>query len=207
MSKVKELFVETKKVIEAYNKQAEALEAQEQELKGELETLQNEMIAIMMDLEGASVSDKVYLKIRQKEIVTKAEIIGTILEELAEEKTDLKLQFVLRQSIKHDSGNKAGLSAQQIVEKYRYLMLAEIAEIGNEMQKQYNAIAPDVMEVFEDEAVRKEFPRLEYAFNSDQYTPTFSWFSDSVVSKKDVFSSCRGYKPNKPNHMEAGTNE
>ncbi|MCY8499637.1 hypothetical protein P8917_09160 [Bacillus atrophaeus] len=86
-------------------------------------------------------------------------------------------------------------------------MLAEIAEIGHAMQHQYNAIAPDVYELFEDEEVKKEFPRLEYVFNSEHYTPSFSWFSDSVVSKSDVFSAGRGAKPNKPKHMEDDNNE
>lgn len=213
MTKVKDLFVETKKVIEEYNKQAEALEAQEQELKGELEVLQAEMTAIMIDMETASVSDKVYLKIKQKEIVTKTEIIGTILEDLQEEKTALRLQFapIYRQALRQDAVNRSGYSATEIAKKYRYMMLQEISEIGIQMQHQYNAIAPDIYEVFEDEAVRKEFPRLEYVFNSDQYTPSFGWFGDSVISKSDVYSAGRGAKPVKPksmeSNMEADTNE
>jgi len=70
------------------------------------------------------------------------------------------------------------------------------------MQNQYKQIAPEIYDVFEDEAVRKEFPRLEYVFREELYTPSFGWFSDAVVSKNEVFSACRGYKPNKPGHVE-----
>jgi hypothetical protein len=205
---VRDLFVETKKVVADYKEKVSKLNDQERELNAELITLQDEMTANILDQEGASVSELVYLKIQAKEINYKTEIIKVLLEELAEERAALKLEFtpIYRTAIRKDYSDKSGqYNATEIMERYRYLMLKEISDIGKQMQQQYFDIAPDVYEVFEDSEVQKEFPRLEYVFNQDHYTPSFGYPSDAVISKNDVFGACRGYIPNKPQHMEEVT--
>ncbi|XJZ28622.1 hypothetical protein ACF5W4_07490 [Bacillota bacterium Lsc_1132] len=201
MKKVKDLFVETKKVVKEYKKQAEALEAQEQELKLELSVLHSDMNAIFLDMETADLSDKIYLKMKVKEITSKAEIIETMLEELAETIEELKLQFVplFQQALREDRKALNEYEVTSIAEKYRYLMLTEIADLGKQMQSQYREISPDIYEVFEDQKVREEFPRLEHSFHQDQYRPFFSWFEQSVVSKNEVLSATRG---NLPEHLK-----
>jgi hypothetical protein len=208
--KVRKLFTETEKVVAAYKEQSNKLNDQERELNAELSVLQEEMTSNILGQEGATVSELVYLKIQAKEINQKTEIIKVLLEELAEERTSLKLEFtpLYRQALRKDVSNKAGYGATDIAERYKYLMLKEISAIGSQMQDQYREIAPDIYEVFEDSEVKKEFPRLEYAFHEDMYTPSFGWFGDAVVSKSEVFGACRGYQPNKPSHMiEEDTNE
>ncbi|OZT14622.1 hypothetical protein CHN50_02200 [Priestia aryabhattai] len=194
---VKDLFTETKKVIADYKAESEKLDQQERELNAELAVLQEEMTNNILDQETATVSELVYLKISAKEIVQKTEIIKVLLEELAEERTALKLEFtpIYRSAIRQDAKSKAVYNATEIVEKYRYQMLKEIADIGKQMQSQYHEIAPDVYEVFEDIEVKKEFPRLEYVFNQEQFEPYFGWLGDSVVHKNDVFVATRGYMP------------
>lgn len=206
---VKNLFVETEKVVKDYKEKAEQLDHQKRELNAELSVLSEELTNNILEQEGATVSELVYLKITAKTIVQKTEIISVLLEELAEERTALKLQYtpIYRTALRNDTANRDSYNATEIVEKYRYEMLKEIAKIGQQMQKQYSEISEDIFEVFEDEAVRKDFPRLEYSFNQDQYTPTFGWFSDSVISKKDVFGATRGYQPVKPKHMEVTEND
>jgi hypothetical protein len=198
--KVRKLFTETEKVVADYKERVSKIDQQENELNDELVALQNEMTANILDQESASVSEMVYLKIAAKEINHKTEIISVLLEELTEERTVLKLEFtpLYRTAIRSDMRNKTGYGATDIVEKYRYLMLREISEIGQQMNDQYRKIAPDIYEVFEDQAVREEFPRLEYVFNEDTFKPSFGWNSDAVVSKGDVFGACRGYRPDKP---------
>ncbi|MGH0601594.1 hypothetical protein [Bacillus mycoides] len=71
---IKDLFVETKKVVADYKEKAGVLDQEEQELKVKLEELQDEMIAIILDQEGETVSELVYLKIRLKEINQKTDI-------------------------------------------------------------------------------------------------------------------------------------
>jgi hypothetical protein len=202
---VSELFTETKKVIEEYKAKVEDLDNQELELKADLAALQQEMTLNMLDQDNAPASEKVYLKVRNKEIVSKVGIINVLLEEMAEERTALKLKFtpIYRDAIRKDGANMNGYDAVQIAERYRYEMLKEISDIGVQMQKQYHEIAPDIYEVFEDSKVKEEYPRLEYSFNAERYTPSFGWFGDSVISKKDVFSACRGGQPNKPQSMIA----
>jgi hypothetical protein len=202
--KVRDLFTVTKKVVAEYKKKAEQLDQQERELNAELHVLQEEMTSNMLAQETATVPEMVYLKIEAKNINQKTDIIKVLLEELAEERKALKLEFtpIYRQAIRQDAGSRSGYSAVEITEKYKYLMLKEISDIGVQMQQQYRSISEDIYEVFEDEAVRKAYPRLEYVFNQDQYVPAFGWHSDSVVSKNEVFSAGRGYRPNKPKHME-----
>lgn len=194
---VQDLFVETKKVIEAYKEKVEQFEKQGRELNAELAVLQEEMTNNILAQEGATVSEMVYLKISAKEINNKTEIINVLLEELDEERTALRLEFtpVYRQAIRQDAKLKAVYNATEIVEKYRYQLFKEIADIGMQMQSQYHEIASDVYAVFQDEAVRKEFPRLEYVFHQQQFEPFFSWLGDSVVHKNDVFMATGGNMP------------
>ncbi len=194
---VRDLFTETKKALAEYEAKAKQLDLQERELNAELNVLQEEMTANILDQEGATVSELVYLKIQSKEINQKTEIIKVLLEELAEERTALKLQFtpIIREALRKDGAKRTPYNATEIVEKYRYQMLKEVADIGKQMQRQYHEIAPNIYEVFEDSEVKKEFPRLEYVFNQEQFEPYFGWAYDSVVSKKEVFTATRGYMP------------
>ncbi|AOZ90684.1 hypothetical protein BK049_11875 [Bacillus xiamenensis] len=193
--KVKELFTEAKKVVEEYKAKAEELAEQEKELKADLEALQQEMTMNMLEQENAPVSERVYLKIRNKEIVSKAEIIDTLLEELEEERTALKLEYVPKYREALGKADIQEYNATKIAEKYRYLMLKEISEIGRQMQEQYREIAPEIDEVFQDKGVLEQYPRLAYAYTYENYVPSFSWFENSVVSKNEVFSACRGNLP------------
>jgi predicted RNase H-like nuclease (RuvC/YqgF family) len=157
--KVRKLFTETEKVVKAYKERVSKLDDQEAELNAELSTLQDELTANILDQETAGVAELVYLKVAAKEINHKTEIIQVLLEELAEERKALKLEFtpIYRTAIQKDRGNKAGYGATEIVEKYKFLMLTEISDIGAQMQEQYRKIAPDILEVFDDEAVRPKF--------------------------------------------------
>lgn len=197
MVEVKDLFVETKKVVADYNAKAEQLDQQERELNAELSVLQEEMTNNILAQEGATVSEMVFLKIGAKEINHKTEIIKVLLEELAEERTALKLEFtpLYRTAIRQDAKSKVEYNALEIAEKYKYQMLKEIADIGKQMQNQYFDISEDIYEVFENESVKQEFPRLEYVFNQEQFTPYFGWLGDSFVSKNEVFVATRGFMP------------
>ncbi|RAS88191.1 hypothetical protein A3863_14445 [Priestia endophytica] len=193
--KVKELFNDVKKFIAAYQSEVAKLDQREEKLKGELEALQLEMNENVMSQENANVSDLIYLKVQAKEIVQKSEVIAVLLEELAEERTALKLKYVplYRQALaKSPTGE---YNANEIVERHKYEMLTEIASIGKQMRLQYLEIAPDVEEVFQDERVLEQFPRLKYQFNYDSYKPSFNWLEKSVVAKNEVVSASQGNLP------------
>ena len=192
---VKDLFIEAKEVVAEYNERVSKLDDQERELNAELIALQDEMTANILDQESASVSELVYLKIQVKEINQKTEIIKVLLEELAEERTELKLEFVPKYRYALGNTGINEYNATKIAEKYRYLMLKEISDIGKQMQQQYREIAPDIDEVFGDSKVLEQYPRLAYSYTYDNYIPSFSWFETSVVSKNEVFSACRGNLP------------
>jgi hypothetical protein len=193
--KVKKLFTEVEKVIAAYKEGAEKLDRQEQELKAEFESLQAEMIANILAQENAGVSDLVYLKIQAKDISQKSEIINVLLEELKEERTELKLKYVplIRQALAKSPYPE--YEATEIVERYKYQMLKEISEIGKQMRTQHYEISPDIEEIFHDKDVLEQYPRLAYTHTYDSYKPKFNWFNNSVVSKSDVLTACDGSLP------------
>lgn len=193
--KVKSLFKEAEKVIAAYKEESETLDKQEQELKAEFELLQAEMTANILAQENASVSDLVYLKIQAKGISQRSEILNVLLEELKEERTELKLKYVplYRQALAKSPYPE--YEATEIVERYKYQMLKEISEIGKQMRTQYYEIAHDLEELFHDKDVLEQFPRLAYTHTYDSYKPKFNWFNNSVVSKSDVLTACDGSLP------------
>lgn len=198
---VKDLFIETKQVVADYKGKAEVLDQEEQELQAELVALQEEMTAILLDQENANLSERIYLKAHAKGINSKVEIIHSMLEELDEKRSALRLAFVpvFQEVLRKDRAGSNEYDVTEIAIRYRYELLTEIADMGKQFQKQYHAIAPDIYEVFEDPKVKEEYPRLEYSFNQDQYRPYFSWFETSVISKNDVFSATRG---NLPDHLK-----
>ncbi|MED3911275.1 hypothetical protein P4597_19270 [Peribacillus simplex] len=194
---MKEIFVETKKVISEYKAKVEVFDNQEDSLKAELVKLQEEMTANLLDQEGAGLSDRIYLKAQAKEINNKTDIINTMLEELEEARTALKLAYVrvYQDAMRQDGRVTGEYNATEIADKYRYLMLTEIAEIGKAMQSQYREVSWDIDEVLRDSAVLKEYPRLIETFDSERYRPSFGWMFKSVVSKDEVFSATRGMLP------------
>ncbi len=199
--KVKDLFVETKKIIAEYKEKAGGLDQEEQELKTELVALQEEMTAILLDSEGANLSERIYLKAQAKEINSKVEIIHSMLEELDEKRTALRLAYVpvFQDVLRKERTAANEYDVTELAIRHRYELLTEIAGIGKQFKKQYHAIAPDIYEVFEDTKVKEEYPRLGHSFHQDQYQPFFSWFETSVISKNDVFSATRG---NLPEHLK-----
>lgn len=199
---VKDLFVETKKVTADYKEKAEALNQEEQELKAELEALQEEMTAILLDQENANLSERIYLKAQAKGINSKLEIVHSMLEELNEKRSALKLAYVpvLQDVLRKDRSSANEYDMTELAIRHRYELLTEIAGVGKQFQKQYHDIAPEIYEVFEDTKVKEQFSRLEHSFNQEQYQPYFSWFETSVVSKNEVFSATRG---NLPEHLKA----
>ncbi|HHT7166512.1 TPA: hypothetical protein ACTZ3T_002833 [Bacillus cereus] len=196
--KVKDLFVETKKVIAEYKEKAGILD---QELKAELEVLQEEMTAILLDQEGTNLSERIYLKVQAKEINSRVEIIHTMLEELDEKRTALKLAYVpvFQEVLRKDRASANEYDVTELAIRHRYELLTEVANVGKQFQQQYHAIAPEIYEVFEDTKVKEEYPRLEHSFNQEQYQPHFSWFETSIVSKNEMFSATRG---NLPDHLK-----
>lgn len=198
---VKDLFVETKQVIAEYKAKAENLDQEERELQAELVAMQEEMTAILLDQENANLSERIYLKAQAKEINSKLEIVNSMLEELNEKKSALKLAYVpvFQEVLRKDRSSANEYDVTELAIRHRYELLTEVADMGKQFQKQYHAIAPEIYEVFEDTKVKEEYPRLEHSFNQEQYQPFFTWFETSVVSKNEMFSATRG---NLPDHLK-----
>ncbi|WP_242303330.1 hypothetical protein [Bacillus cereus group sp. BfR-BA-01495] len=203
---VRDLFIETKKIVSEYKKHAEVLDKEEQELQKELVVMQEEMTAILLDQENANLSERIYLKAQAKGINSKLEIIHSMMEELEEKRTALKIAYVplFQDVLRKDRTTSYEYDVTELAIRHRYELLTEVAEIGKQFKKQYHEIAPEIYEVFDDPKVIEEFPRLEHSFNQDQYHPHFSWFEKSVVSKNEMFSATHG---NLPEHLKSPKEE
>lgn len=198
---VRDLFVETKKIVAEYKVKAEVLDKEEQELQAELVAMQEEMTEILLDQENANLSERIYLKAQAKGINSKLEIIHSMMEELNEKRSALKLAYVpvFQEVLRKDRSSANEYDVTELAIRHRYELLTEVAGVGKQFQQQYHAIAPDIYEVFEDAKVKEEFPRLEHSFNQEQYQPFFTWFETSIVSKNEMFSATRG---NLPDHLK-----
>jgi hypothetical protein len=195
--KVKPLFKETEKVIAAYKEEVQKLDERGRELEAEVAVLSEEMTANLTEQETADVSTLVYLKIQAKEINKKAEVIAVLLEELKEDRTELKLKYVplLRKSQSVDGKVRAEYNVNAIVDKYKWLMFTEIAEIGKQVLNQYSTIAPDLMEILDDKEVTKVHPRVMNQFSSESYKPTFWQDIKTVIHREDIRLACSGSLP------------
>ncbi|MDM5450684.1 hypothetical protein [Peribacillus simplex] len=192
------LFNETEKVIAEYKERVNKLDLQEQELHAELNALQEEHTALILDQEGANLSERIYLKSQAKEVVGKSEIVNGMIEELGEEKAALRMEFtpLYKTALNEDIEAKVGkYNINSIVDKYRYEMISEIASMGKQMADQYHAIAPDIHELFEDEKVIEAFPQVRYSFNQDHWKPTYQEASKTVLNRNQVFEALGGYIP------------
>ena len=193
---VPELFIETKKAVAAYQAEAVLLDQQESELNAELDVLQEELTENMISQEGASVSDRVYLRMRGKEISVRADIINNVLAELQEERHELKLKYaaIFTSVLAEDRKNSPSYSAkvQDIVNGRIYSMLEEIAGISQQMAQQHNALSRDINEVFQDEKVNEVHRNARYRFDWESYKPSFSNFGKTVLNRYHVDSATSG---------------
>ena len=163
------LFDETYKAIEAYYIDLMKREKEEELLQLQLEDLRNELRANLFEQESATVSEKVYLRIKQKEISLRMEAVTSVLADVIQEKSELKVKhaplFLI--ALQKDAKRTLGLyNANVIIDKMIYEMLLAISDIGKEMRNQYNAIASDIRNVLEDEKVKEAYKEIENSFYS-----------------------------------------
>jgi hypothetical protein len=206
MTKVKDLFTETRKVLSGYQEKSEGLNQQKSELRAELVALQAEHTANLMGQETATLTERIYLNLQAKGLVDKASVINAMLEELEGKRTDLKIETVslLQEAITKDARVKSQYDTNEIVDGYLYKMFAELTEIGGQMQSQYRAIAPEVLEIFEDSKVQEAFPN-KLRFESDSYKMPYWQANKTVVHREDIRWACGGHMPpniRKPKDVE-----
>lgn len=194
---VPDLYPETKKAVAAYQAEVQLLDAEEQELNAEMELLQQEMTENMIDQEGASVSDRVYLRMRGKEISTRAEIISAVLAELEEERHEQKLKYVpiFSKAVSADSVGKPSYSAkvQESIDRHIYKMLEEIADMSAQLKQQHDAISNDLNEVYQDEKVNEVHRNIRYRQDWERSKPTFFNQGKTVLDRYHVDAATNGY--------------
>ena len=133
---VKDLFVETKQVIAEYKAKAENLDQEEQELQAELVAMQEEMTAILLDQENANLSERIYLKAQAKGINSKLEIVNSMLEELNEKRSALKLAYVpvFQEVLRKDRSSANEYDVTELAIRHRYELLTKVADMGKQFQ-------------------------------------------------------------------------
>lgn len=194
---VDDLFTETRQTVKQYKAKCKELNKQESELKSELVAIQTEHTANLVGQETATVSERIYLNMQAKGLVDKAQVINAMLEEVEGKRTVLKLETVslLQEALTKDNRVKSQYDTNEIVDNHLYQMFTELTEIGGQMQSQYRAIAPDILEIYEDPKVSEAFPTNQLRFDSDSYKMPYWQANKTVVHREDIRWACGGHMP------------
>lgn len=194
---VPDLHVEAKKAVAAYQAEVQLLDAEEQELNAELELLQQEMTENMMAQEGANVSDRVYLRMRGKEISVRADIVASVLSELQEERHELKLKYVpiFDKAVSADSiGNPSySTKIQDMVNSHIFAMLEEISDMSSQIKQQHNAISSGLNTVYQDAKVNEVHRNIRYRQDWERRKPAFFNNGKYVLDRYHVDAATNGY--------------
>jgi len=193
------LFKNTKESIKSYNDEVKFIEAREEELKKQLNDLQQELTQNLMALETEKeVSKVIAIKKDNYNYNQDSKIIEALLEEIEEDKIELKLRYVpkYKQSLNEDMKRTNSYPVNPLVDQIKYEMLKAIADIGAEMKRQYYEVYHDVQEVYEDNKV-KEFIHPKPRLDIERFTPIYGQSFPTVISKNEVFSAVSGNMPSK----------
>lgn len=191
------MFGPAKEAIAAYKAEALQIDQEEQQLLEELDAMTTEMAENAVAAEGAAVEDRVQYRIRSEELSAHGQIIRKVLDELKDERDQLKLKYV---PIYREALNTAGainrqFSATEIVDRYIYDMFVEITEISQQMYQQYREVATDLDHIFRDDKVMEENRGIQYHYTQDTYKPEFWHDKTTVLHKQDVFYALSGHMP------------
>ena len=199
-----DLFKYTKEAIKGYNDELKFIEEREAELKRQLTELQTKLTQnlIAIDTER-DVKNVISVKKENYELSQDSKIIEALLEEIDENKTELKLHYVpiYKQALIEDSKRTNQYQVNPLVDEVKYEMLNAIADLGAEMKRQYFEIYGDVQEVYGDSKVQ-EFIHPRPRLDIERFTPVYGEASPIVISKNEVFSAVSGNAPKKPSEVK-----
>jgi hypothetical protein len=187
-----DLFPQTKEVITAYQNEVSKLDQKELELKGRLEALQCQLTSNFMEKELTDdLSLLVNLSLQAKDINSEADVLNTMLEQVNEKKLEVKFRYVpiYQQALRNDYQEVLKIDANGIVEQLRYALLKAIADLSNEMNSQYQEVAPAIYQVYEDPTIMKSFPALQHQFYKKMYTPRYMEANSIIIQRQDVFTA------------------
>lgn len=192
------LYPEAKQAIQEYHKEKAILDERGRLLNEQLSEVQKKHLQNLMKQEGADVSELIYLKKQGIELVSEMSLIEVLKEELQEEHGQLKVKHyhLFQKALSKDSatrGNKYDMTP--VVDNLMAEMIVAMADLGKVYLNQYNEIAPDIREVFDDPTVREYHPRSEYAFSPEANKPSYSLFDKYVLKKYDVQTALTGVIP------------
>ena len=192
---VPDLFTETKKAIAAYKAEAEELQRQEDQLKAELEDLQNQMVENTLAKETAEVSEKIYLLTENNGISKRSRVTESVLDELQEEKHALKIKYmeIYQKATGEASAVKQQFNISNLVDRHLSAMFTEITSISNQMKQQYMEIYDDMAEVFADERINQEYRNARYKFTRDSYKLSYFENRSNILKKDHISYSLEGY--------------
>lgn len=194
-----DILMHTKVAVAVYKAELQLLEDRGEKLAEKLATIQQSHTDNLLKLDSCTDVDEIItLKFENINLVSNSKVINSLVEGLAEEKTELKIKHApLFETALREDGNarKGKYSANQIVDTMRYGMISAVADIGKEMQSQYFAIEADVKDLFDDVAVQEVHVRIGRGFTAERFQPTYSEFDKTVVSRQDIFTAASGQMP------------
>lgn len=192
---VPEMYTKTKEAIATYKVELVKLLQQEDQLKAELEILQDEIVENTLAKEVAGVSEKVYLLAENQEISSRSRIIESVLDELTEEKHLLKVKYmeIYRHTLGDDGAVSRQFNVNTIVDTHLSAMFSEITSIATQMRNQHMEIFDDMEEVFADERINQEYRNARYKFTRDGYKLPYFENRSNLLKKDHINYALGGY--------------
>lgn len=190
---LEDIFPYTKVVLADFKAEQNALQHEYEELEAELAATQEKIAVNVLDRETANLSDRIYLTTQHKELVNMVEVINLMFEENQQKQTQLKLQYALqlREAIRKETTIRSKYDVNEIIERYKSLMLNEIAALGRNMLSQYREIAPEVHFLFDDSEVHEMYPRLSQAYTTEYFRPSFENKYGKLIISRDEIDNAR----------------
>ncbi|MCP1145789.1 hypothetical protein [Lysinibacillus endophyticus] len=186
---IEDIFPYTKEVLANFKAEQIALQHEYEELETELAAIQEKIAVNVLDRETANLSDRIYLTTQHKELNYNVEVINLMFEENQQRQTQLKLQYamLLREAIRKETTIRSKYDVNKIIDRYKSIMLNEIAGLGREMLSQYREIAPEVNYLFDDSEVHEMYPRLSQAYTTEYFRPGFeNKYGKSIISRDEI---------------------
>lgn len=182
------LFDSMKQEIEQLHADENKLDEQQVYIETQLQELQQKYTENMVQQETAGIVEVVQLKIEAKKMTEQMEIMDSLLAEVKEAKQELMYTYYIqfRDALSKASTNASQYDFTPIFTKAIAELLAVAKEVGEEAEKQYDEVYPDISYVLFDNKVQERYPRIMSTYDPNRYKPRFNWNEKTVLTKEQV---------------------
>lgn len=189
MTNIKELFPQTKKLLNDYQDHKQTLLNEYDQLQMELENTSQQIANILLNKDAAVLSEQIQMNLDHKHLVEKLEVLGVMMETNEEKQGQLKVHYagLLKDARKEERAILREYDANEIIDRHKAAMLNEIAAIGSQTTEQYRNLLPSILEIIDCEEVKEIHPRSYMLFQEPYLMPyEHKYIGKAIVSREDI---------------------